>query len=96
MAQRVFGEAAIPEQDRLGMELARWLARERPQRFNAREARRKIGGLLREPKAMEKACEVLAEAGWIRSLQKPSGPGMGRPSTDFLVNPAILVQIKAE
>jgi hypothetical protein len=90
MAQRVFGEAAIPEQDRLGMELARWIAQERPQQFNARATRRKINGSLREPKNMSMACKVLTEANWIRPLQKSGGPGMGRPPTDFLVNPELL------
>ena len=42
MAQRVFGEAAIPQEDQLAMELARWIVRTRPRQFNARETRRTI------------------------------------------------------
>ncbi|MBM1171267.1 DUF3987 domain-containing protein [Microvirga arabica] len=96
MAQRVFGEAAIPEQDRLGMELARWIGQERPQRFNARTTRRKINRGLREPKAMKIACEALTEANWIRPLEKPGGPGMGRPPTEFVVNPILLRRLETE
>jgi hypothetical protein len=91
MARRVFGEAAIPEQDRRAMVLARWIGETRPARFNARDTRRSIGGLLRDPKHMEQACEALVQAGWIRPAGVRSGSRAGRTSSDYEVNPALLL-----
>ena len=41
MAERVFGDAALPEADRLAATLARWILKERPKVVNARDLRRK-------------------------------------------------------
>jgi hypothetical protein len=80
MAQRVFGEAAIPQEDQLAMELARWIVRTKLRQFNARETRRTIRGVLHDPKAMQQACEVLQQAAWIRPAMKrpPSSVGPQR------------------
>jgi hypothetical protein len=94
IAQRVFGEAAIPEEDRLGMELARWIARTKPKRFNARETRRSIRGPLHDSKAMQQACAVLTEACWIRPAGRSSGSSVGRLPTNYEVNPALLTKEK--
>jgi hypothetical protein len=48
------------------MVLARHLRKAGLVEFNAREARREIGGRLREAPAMEAACRQLVEAGLIR------------------------------
>jgi hypothetical protein len=85
--KRVFGEGSIPEPERNAMLLARWLIDNRLTRFNAREASRKILGPVRQSIAMTAACDVLVEAGWIRPLRKS---GMGRPRSDFEVNPLVL------
>ena len=95
MARRVFGEAAIPEQDRRAMLLARWIDETKPARFNARETRRSMGGPLRDPKHMEQACEALAQAGWIRPAGVRSGLRAGRTSSDYEVNPALLLSREA-
>jgi hypothetical protein len=95
MARRVFGEAAIPEEERRAMELARWISEIKPERFNARETRRQIGGSLRDSKPMSQACEVLVQAGWIRPVTARSGTGGGRTPSDYEVNPALLTRAKA-
>jgi hypothetical protein len=95
MARRVFGEAAIPEEERQAMELARWISEIKPERFNARETRRQIGGSLREAKHMSQACEVLTQAGWIRPVPGRSNTGGGRTPSDYEVNPALLAKAKA-
>ncbi len=95
MAQRVFGEAAIPEEDRLGMELARWIMRTNPAQFNARETRRAIRGPLHDAKAMQQACEVLRQAGWIRPVGRSSGASTGRLPTNYEVNPALLKEAQS-
>jgi hypothetical protein len=95
MARRVLGEAAIPEDDRRAMELARWIMQARTTPFNARETRRKLGGGLRDAKAMALACEVLTQAGWIRPVERPSGAGGGRVPASYDVNPAVFEKQQA-
>ncbi|GEO18686.1 DUF3987 domain-containing protein [Microvirga aerophila] len=92
MARRVFGEAAIPEEERRAMELARWISEMRPERFNARKVRRQIGGLLREAKHMAQACEVLVQAEWIRPVAVSSASSGGRAPSDYEVNPSLLAR----
>jgi hypothetical protein len=95
MAQRVFGEAAIPLEDQLGMELARWIIRADPKIFNARETRRKIRGSLSDSKAMQQACDALSHAGWIRPMRRNPEPGAGRTPLNFEVNPKLRSEVKA-
>jgi crescentin len=64
-------------------------------RSNARETRRKLGGGLRDAKAMALACEVLTQAGWIRPVERPSGAGGGRVPASYEVNPAIFEKQQA-
>jgi hypothetical protein len=90
MARRVLGEAAVPEEDRRATELARWIIQTRPALFNARDVRRKLGGLLRDSKAMAQACEVLTHAGWIRQAERSAGGSGGRSPLMYEVNPAVL------
>jgi hypothetical protein len=89
MAERAFGDAAIPPAERAAMALARYLRRERLTTFNARLLRRAMGGPLREADAMKRACTDLVEAGLIRPAGPRSGPQGGRPSSDYEVNPAV-------
>jgi hypothetical protein len=91
MAERVYGDAAIPVSERGAMALARYLRKAGLVQFNARVVRRDIGGMLREPPSMDSACNVLAEAGLIRP--KPSRTaGAGRKPKDFDVNPLVLAR----
>ncbi len=89
MAERVYGDAAIPSQERSAMALARHLKREGLQVFNARQLRRDIGGALREAAAMDGACAALCEAGLIREKFSRSGVVPGRSARNYEVNPAI-------
>ena len=89
MAQRVYGDAAIPKVERAAMALARHIKNNRLTSFNARDLRRVIGGMLREPKAMDAACEALAEAGLIRPEFARVGGGGGRPARNYRVNPIV-------
>jgi hypothetical protein len=89
MAERVYGDAAIPIQERLAMVLARHLKRARLREFNAREMRREIGGALRDAAAMETACAALVEAGLIRGKFARSGGTPGRAARNYEVNPVV-------
>jgi hypothetical protein len=91
MAERVYGDAAMPAAERGAMALARHLRKTGLAEFNARDARREIGSLLREAAGMDAACAVLIEAGLIRA--KPSHvTGAGRKPKNFDVNPALHVR----
>jgi hypothetical protein len=88
MAERVYGDAAIPAQERHAMALVRHIRRGRLSSFNARRLRREAGGDLRESTIMDGACHALEEAGLIRPVQ-PKRPGVGRPSKDYIINPVV-------
>ena len=90
MAERVYGDAAIPALERTAMALARHLRRAGLSEFNARELRRQIGGSLREAAAMDAACNMLVEAGLIRAQFARAGETKGRAARKFEVNPRIV------
>jgi Protein of unknown function (DUF3987) len=87
MAERVFGDAALPEADRLAATLARWILKERPGVVNARDIRRKarLPGL-REAEKVRLALGTLVEADWLRPAFQRSGGNAGRPREDYWVN----------
>lgn len=88
MAERVFGDASVPNAERLGMILARHLKRAALRTFNARDLRRQVGGPLRSAAAMDTACNLLVEANLIRLvLTLRSTPG--RQPLNFEVNPVL-------
>lgn len=90
MAERVFGDAVLPEADRLAATLARWILRERPTVVNARALRRKarLPGL-REAEKVKVALNALVEADWLRPVFSRSGDNAGRPREDYQVNPRL-------
>lgn len=91
MAERVYGDTALPKPDRNAAVLARYILKNGLQRFNKRELKRSPHKsalpTMRDAKAMDAALEVLADAGWIQTAGDQNGPG--RPSGDFMVNPAV-------
>jgi hypothetical protein len=89
MAERVYGDAAIPVSERGAMALARHLRKVGLVEFNARELRREIGGRLREAAAMEGACKLLVEAGLVRPRFTRAGERGGRKASNYEVNPAV-------
>ena len=90
MAERVFGDAALPEADRLAATVARWILRERPTVVNARALRRtaRLPGL-REAEKVKVALNALVEADWLRPIFNRSGDNAGRPREDYQVNPRL-------
>jgi len=90
MAERVFGDAALPEGDRLAAIVASWILRERPPLLNARDLRRKarLPGL-REAEKVKLALNVLMEAEWIRPAFDRAGDSTGRRREDYEVNPRL-------
>ena len=86
MADRVFADAVIPAPERKAMAVAKRLRKEGLSRFNARDLRREMGGIVRNAPDMKQACEALTDAGLIRPLK---ASGTGRPPLNFEVNPIV-------
>jgi len=91
MAERVYGDAALPESDRRLVGLARWIKRHKIARFNASTdilKQRAIFGFKCKGDLQE-ALDALIEAGWVRHDGKREGPTKGRHSSDYIVNPGM-------
>ncbi len=90
MAERVYGDASLPEKERMATALARWIVQQPAMSFNARDTRRsgKLAGI-RESNQMNMALEELIEAGWIRAAPTRKGGGAGQQKSDFEVNPRL-------
>lgn len=90
MAERVYGDAALPQDERNAATLARHIKRHRLRSVNTRELQRtdRLPGL-REAADIAPAVDALVEAGWLRLDGKRKGGTVGRHSSDYLVNPAI-------
>ena len=93
MAERVYGDAALPVAERDAAMLARYLAKMGLRTFNKRELKRSPHKTalrsLRDAKAMDAALEVLADGALILPTGKRDGEGPGRASGDYAVNPAL-------
>jgi putative DNA primase/helicase len=94
MAERVYGDAALPTSERNAAILARYIVRNQFQTFNKRDLKRSPHKsqlpMVRDAKAMDAALEVLTDGGIIAHVGKRDGDGPGRSSGDYKVNPAVL------
>ncbi len=89
-ALRVFGDAALPEEERNAAALARYIRKTKAQQINARDIRRSSGiATLKVAADVEAATEALTEAGWLRPAPSREGDTPGRSSKNFIVNPAV-------
>ncbi len=88
-ARRVFREASIPPDEQAAVAVARWIVGNSVDRFNARDARRRIGGPVRDARLMDSATDALVDAGVIAPAPNRSAATPGRPSKDFIVNPDV-------
>jgi hypothetical protein len=89
MAERVYGDAAIPVPERNARTLARYLKQGKLREFNARALQRVIGGPLRDADAVKAACAALIEAGLIREQFSRSGATPGKKAHNYEVDPAV-------
>jgi len=87
MMDRVYGDAALPQDERNAASLARHIAHNGLTAINVREMSRsaRIPGI-KDKAAMKAAIGALVEAGWLRQDETPTG---GRRRSDFLVNPKV-------
>ena len=90
MARRVYGDAALPEDERGARTIARWIVREGVETLNASELRRtvKLPGL-QKAGPVGAALDFLEDAGWIRAAPAREGATKGRQRSDYIVNPRV-------
>jgi hypothetical protein len=91
MAERVYGDVALPEEERLATVLAKWVFSQSPmpKTVNAREIQRlKLPGICNREK-VGAAIEPLIEADWLRPSPSPANPKGGRRRADYAVNPRL-------
>ena len=94
MAERVYGDAALPVVERHAATLARYIRKAKLGQVNKRDLRRSphksnLAGI-RDADALEAALRFLVDAGWLLKNPSRDGGGHGRQSEDYLVNPAVL------
>lgn len=93
MAERVYGDAALPVSERNAATLARYILKAGLRTINKRELRRsphksKLPGL-REREALDAAISHLLDANWLIESPSREGGGIGRQREDYVVNPAV-------
>lgn len=90
MAARAYGDAAVPEADRLAATVARWIVQTRPALVNASHLRRnvRLPGL-KEAGKVKLALGTLIEANWLCPTPSREGGQAGRQKADYTVNPLI-------
>jgi len=89
MAERVFGDAALPQAERNATTIARWIVRERPDIFNVRDLRRKKLPGLQKAEHVRAAVAELVEASWLLPVPSREGGTVGRQREDFRVTPRL-------
>jgi len=95
MAARAYGDASLPQAERNAATLAKWIRRERPERFKVRDLYRRVRlpGLMQAADAKE-AVEVLVELDWLRPAPNRVGETKGKQSGEFEVNPEVLINLE--
>lgn len=93
MAERVYGDAALPEVERNAATLARYIRKAGLRQINKRDLKRSPHKSrlpnLKDKGAMDEAVDHLVDAGWLRDCSAREGATIGRHREDYQVNPAI-------
>jgi len=90
MAERVYGDAALPAAERHAATLAKHINRKGLRTINTRDLMReeRLPGL-REAATVDPAIELLVEAAWLKPAPSRESDRAGRTKRDYVVNPAI-------
>lgn len=87
MAQRVYGDAVLPEAERRAERLAKEILRRKATTVNASDIKRSWRLVeLKETRQVTEAVEVLVEAGWLLPAGTRKGATPGRRRSDYRVN----------
>jgi len=89
MAERVYGDAAAPPDERNATTLARWIMKECPPEVHVRRLQREVRlPGLGSAEAIHAAAAALVEAYWLRKPE--AGDFRARAREAYPVNPAIV------
>lgn len=90
MAQRAYGDAAVPDAERHAATLARWIVSARPDVVGVKRLYREVRlpGLTKAAPVKE-ACERLVEADWLLPAFSREGDTAGRQRQEYKVNPRV-------
>lgn len=88
MAERVFSDASVTEEELNTSTLAKYIVKKKLKMINLRQVRREahLQGLSKAEK-MQKAADNLVESNWL--FEPEYSPVPGRPRGDYVVNPRI-------
>lgn len=91
MAERVYGDAAVPEEERGASALARWILSQAafPKSINVRQVQRLKLPALRESEKVKAAINVMIDANWLMPAPRRAGGSPGRQRADYAVNPRL-------
>jgi hypothetical protein len=93
MAERVYGDAALPDAERNAAFLARYIRKQGFTTVNKRDLKRSPHKsaltALRDAPVMDAALGHLVDAGWLIDIGSREGDGQGRRKGDYAVNPAV-------
>ena len=94
MAERVYGDAALPAVERHAALLARYIRKNGFRQINLRELKRSPHksrlSALRQGDTMRAAADHLVDASWLMPSPSRDGDNTGRAKLDYMVNPAVL------
>jgi hypothetical protein len=93
MAQRAYGDAMLPEDDRNAITFAKAIISKKLEVINLSNVRSKwhLPGL-KDAQKVKKAAEILVEADWLRPRPSREGDKPGRKKDDYAVNPKVFVE----
>jgi len=94
MAQRVLGEASLPQEQRDARVIAKWILRNKPEIINVREFSRTEGSPLRDTKRLKNAFDFMVDSNWVEFDGKREGETIGRKKQNYTINPKVYDFIK--
>ncbi len=93
MAERVYGDAALPAVERHAALLARYIRKAKLTSINKRQLKQSPHktplAAIREAPIMDAAVSYLVDAGWLIDKGERDGDGPGRKRGDYAVNPEV-------
>jgi hypothetical protein len=90
MAERVYGDAAATDTERMAATLAQWVIKTKPEAVHVRHLQREVRlPGLRTADQIRRAADALVEADWLRAPPPVQGFGTGRAPVIYPVNPLL-------